>query len=148
MVSPRDITFKTSEILAPRIQLAVSAIVQRDDKILLAQRSNPPDVSRWAFPGGRVEPGETTRDAVLRELAEETGLIGDVQSVFDVYDFVAKASGNVLPHHFTLIVYHVQVASFDTMAAASDAAALGWYTRKEALKLPMPDSMIDAITRL
>lgn len=134
--------------MAPRIQLAVSAIVQRDDKILLAQRSNPPDLARWAFPGGRVEPGETTRAAVLRELAEETGLAGQVDAVFDVYDFVAAASNTSLPHHFTLIVYRVAVSSFEAMAAASDAAALGWFTKQEALELPMPDSMVDAITRL
>ncbi|MGB7433030.1 MAG: NUDIX domain-containing protein [Ahrensia sp.] len=148
MLTPTLNTDKKSETMAPRIQLAVSAIVQRDDKILLAQRGNPPDLARWAFPGGRVEPGETTRNAVLRELAEETGLAGQVEAVFDVYDFVAPASDTSLPHHFTLIVYHVSVTSFDAMAAASDAAALGWFTRQQALQLSMPDSMVDAIKRL
>ncbi|MGI8799897.1 MAG: NUDIX hydrolase, partial [Pseudonocardia sp.] len=53
----------------------VGAIV-RDaaGRLLLVQRVNEPGAGRWSLPGGRVEPGETDQDAVVREVAEETGL--------------------------------------------------------------------------
>lgn len=133
----------------PRIQLAVSAIVEADGRYLLVKRGGPPDAENWAFPGGRVEPGETTRDAVIRELSEETGLSGSVDRVFDVYDFVADGHGQAsVPFHFTLIVFHVLVDDTSGAEASSDAAALRWMLPDEAAQLPMPPSMHDAMKRL
>ena len=53
----------------------VAAILQRDGRILIGQRtaqqSHP---LQWEFPGGKVEPGETPEQAVVRELEEELGI--------------------------------------------------------------------------
>ena len=56
--------------------LAVDAAVQRGEDVLLIQRKYPPMVGYWGLPGGFVERDEDPLDAVLRELKEETGLIG------------------------------------------------------------------------
>jgi len=55
-------------------QLAVSAAIFRDDKILLVRRAGSPARGFYSLPGGRVEFGETLHDALHREIAEETGL--------------------------------------------------------------------------
>ena len=41
-----------------RPQLAVGAVVLRDNELLVVRRGSPPDVDRWTLPGGRVEHGE------------------------------------------------------------------------------------------
>jgi 8-oxo-dGTP diphosphatase len=49
-------------------------IYAADGRLLLIRRANPPGRWRWSLPGGRVESGETDEQAVIREVAEETGL--------------------------------------------------------------------------
>jgi 8-oxo-dGTP diphosphatase len=55
-------------------QLAVSAAIFRDDKILLVRRARSPAKGFYSLPGGRVEFGETLHAALHREVDEETAL--------------------------------------------------------------------------
>ena len=58
----------------PHPQLAVSAAIFRDDKILLVRRARSPAKGLYSLPGGRVEFGEALHSALHREVREETGL--------------------------------------------------------------------------
>jgi 8-oxo-dGTP diphosphatase len=60
-----------------RIVRVAAAILHRGDgKVLLAQRlPGTPYSGYWEFPGGKLEPGESARDALLRELEEELGIV-------------------------------------------------------------------------
>ena len=57
-----------------RPQIAVSAAIFRDDKILLVRRARSPAKGFYSLPGGRVEFGETLHAALHREIDEETSL--------------------------------------------------------------------------
>ncbi len=63
---------------ATRPQLAVSASIFRDGRILLVRRARQPGKGTYTLPGGRVEFGETLVEAVQREVCEETSLAIDV----------------------------------------------------------------------
>ncbi len=51
----------------------VGAVILRDGEVLCAQRDAGALKGMWEFPGGKVEPGETARDALAREIEEELG---------------------------------------------------------------------------
>jgi 8-oxo-dGTP diphosphatase len=56
-----------------------------DNKILLIKRKTRPFVGYWALPGGRMDPGETIEQTVVREVREETGLETFIVSVVGEY---------------------------------------------------------------
>lgn len=64
--------------LPARPQLAVSAAIFRDGRLLLVRRAVEPARGFYSLPGGRVEFGESLEQAVAREVGEETGLDIDV----------------------------------------------------------------------
>ena len=76
-------------------QVAVGAVCRHDDALLLIRRGRGPAAGEWSVPGGRVEPGETLHEAVVRETLEETGLevvvdrfLGWVERISDEYHYV------------------------------------------------------------
>lgn len=52
----------------------VAAIIQHEGKILATQRGYGDFKDGWEFPGGKMEPGETMQQAIIREIQEELGV--------------------------------------------------------------------------
>jgi 8-oxo-dGTP diphosphatase len=67
---------------------STAIILFPENKILLIKRNTLPFVGYWALPGGRMDPGETIKQTIVREVKEETGL--DVAIVTIVGEYVEK----------------------------------------------------------
>ena len=118
--------------------LGVIAVMVEDDRALLVQRSKQPDAGLWGFPGGHVELGETVAEAALRELREETGIIGTAGGVLDVVDVIVT-SGDAVTTHYALVAISVQFVS-GTVMAADDARDARWWQIETLASTPPPMS--------
>ncbi|MDA0878483.1 MAG: NUDIX hydrolase [archaeon] len=99
--------------------LAVDACVRRGDEVLLIQRRHPPNAGAWGCPGGFVDDGETTEDACLRELKEETGILGCDPRLLMVMSEPDRDERK----HVVSIVYEVTMVDESQEPQAGDDAA-------------------------
>ena len=113
--------------------LAVDAAVQRGDKILLIQRKFPPMVGYWGLPGGFVERDEDPLVAVLRELEEETNLVGTNQELLMVMGDPSRDPRK----HIVSIVYSVTAPDGEPVAG-DDAADARFWPLQEVLNGEVP----------
>ncbi|RPK57720.1 RNA pyrophosphohydrolase [Streptomyces sp. ADI96-02] len=79
------------------LRLAAYAVCIEDGQVLLAHAVGPGDERTWTLPGGRFEHAEDPYDAVIREVAEETGLEAVVERLLGVDSRVIPASERRLP---------------------------------------------------
>jgi 8-oxo-dGTP diphosphatase len=109
-------------------------------RLLMIKRGHEPGAGLWSIPGGRIEPGETNAEALVREMLEETGLavevgplIGSVQrpgldgAVIDIRDYAATVTGG-------------------TLRPGDDAADARWVEVADLDSLEITEGLIEALT--
>ena len=101
------------------LTVVAAAVIERGGKVLLAQRpQGKVYAGYWEFPGGKLEPPETPRDALVRELREELGLHVRDASPWLVQRYVYPHA-NVELHFF-------RVRAFDGEPVGYDGQAFAW----------------------
>jgi len=106
-----------------RPEVAVGAVAVVDDRILLVRRGHGPAGGTWSVPGGRVEPGETLHEAVVREVAEETGLRVAVDRFLGWVERIDRDAG----FHFVILDFEVSpLDAAPVPRAGTDAAEVAW----------------------
>ena len=128
----------------------VGAVIKDDQgRLLLIKRGHEPGAGLWSVPGGRVEPGETDSEALVREMREETGLAvqagpllgrvrrpaqdgpaadgGQERTVLDIRDYAATVTGG-------------------TLCPGDDAVEARWVAVSELPSLPITEGLVEALT--
>ncbi len=95
---------------------AVVAVVKDNKEILLIKRGIEPHKGKWSLPSGFIEIEETSQEACLRELKEETNLEGKISGLIGVYSQKSKMYKNIL-----VVAYEVEVKKRKELAAGDDA---------------------------
>jgi ADP-ribose pyrophosphatase YjhB (NUDIX family) len=128
----------------PRV--GVGAVILDGDHVLLIQRGGATLPGKWSIPGGLVELGETTREAVCREVAEECGLEIELVDVCGVLDRVIRDPAGPVRYHWVLVDF-LALARGGTLCAGDDAAAARWVRIDEVESYDTTDGLMDMIKR-
>jgi 8-oxo-dGTP diphosphatase len=85
--------------------LAVSAAIFRGGQILLVRRARPPAEGLFSLPGGVVEAGETLKEAVIREVREETSLVIEPVALAGFREAIARDDAGAVERHFVILPF-------------------------------------------
>ncbi|MFN8472104.1 MAG: NUDIX hydrolase [Anaerolineae bacterium] len=123
----------------PRPTVAVGGIVVDNNRILLIQRGHAPNKGLWTVPGGRVEWGETVREAVVREVREETGLSVELGPLVVIVDRMSEPDAENA-YHFIILDFLARLVG-GALQAGDDAAAARWVTPGEWQAMPTTEGL-------
>lgn len=119
---------------ARKLLLVVAcALVDAEGRVLLAQR--PPGktlAGLWEFPGGKVEPGETPEETLVRELHEELGIVTQIPCLAPL----TFASHGYETFHLLMPLYVCR--RFEGIPRAREGQVLKWVRPKALRDYPMP----------
>lgn len=116
-------------------------VFDEDGRLLLVRRANPPAQGQWSIPGGRVEAGERDEVAVVRELAEETGLVGTVLREVGTITREAPGGGT-----YVIRDYLMQVASDRAPQAGDDASDAAWFRQDELPSVDTSPGLVETLS--
>ena len=122
------------------ILVAAVALIDRDGRVLLAQRPEGKSMAGlWEFPGGKVEPGETPEGCLIRELHEELG-IDTWESCLAPLTFASHSYPD-----FHLLMPLFACRKWEGIPSGQEGQALAWAAPNRLRDYPMPPADIPLI---
>jgi 8-oxo-dGTP diphosphatase len=109
--------------------VGVGGVVVDNGRVLLVRRGREPLKGRWSLPGGLIEVGESLKDAVVREVQEETGLLVEPVELVELLDRINR-EGERVRYHYVIADYLCFVRG-GVLQAGSDADETRWVERAE-----------------
>ena len=122
-------------------QLAVSAVIFRDGKLLLVRRARSPAKGFYSLPGGRVEFGETLHAALHREVAEETTLKIDIAGLAGWREVVPTATGG---GHYLIMSFAARWRTGE-VALNDELDDFQWLAPDALGELKLTDGLVEVI---
>ena len=124
---------------APVVAVA-AAVLDEEGRILLIRRASEPGRGRWSLPGGVVGLGERLREAVVREVLEETGLLVEVLEPIDVVETIIRDEEGRVRFHYVIVDFLARPLSGE-LRASSDALEARWVSLDEALSMDITNTL-------
>jgi 8-oxo-dGTP diphosphatase len=125
-----------------RTTIVVAGILQREGKLLIGQRmASDRHALKWEFPGGKVEPGESPREALARELREELGIEAVVGQEVARYEHTINGRGPLI------LLFH-RVEDFAGEPRSEAFEQIRWESPAELPGYDFLDGDLDFVRRL
>ena len=108
---------------------AAIGVIFRKGKVLLVRRKNPPDAGKWAFPGGKIEWGESIERSAEREILEETGVRAVAERIITAIDCYEWRDDELIRHYILIAVLCGWISG--EPEASDDALEARWFKPAE-----------------
>ena len=124
--------------------LAVSAVVWRAGRFVVVRRARPPAQGLFTLPGGGVEAGETLRQAVERELREETGLIIEPIDLAGHREVIMRDTEGRVARHFVILAFAALWREGE-LTLNEELAEARWIDAGELAGLPTTEGLAEIV---
>jgi len=126
----------------------VASVVIKDNSILLAKRKNLPNIGKWNLPAGFLELYEQPEEGALRELKEETGLLGEDPKLCCAITQNSKRYGSVVVLGFIIPKTHGKIVPGDDASDArffklNDIPKIPFSSHRKIIKHAIKDLKLD-----
>ena len=121
----------------------VAAVIKKEDSIFATKRGYGEFAGGWEFPGGKIEAGETAKEALIREIMEELDTLIDVGQLIDTVEYDYPS------FHLTMHCFFCSIISGDLVLKEHEAAK--WLKKEELFSvgwLPADLGLIDKIKEM
>jgi 8-oxo-dGTP diphosphatase len=105
---------------------AAGAVLVRDGQVAVVHR---PRYDDWTLPKGKLEPGESERDAAVREVGEETGFAGEIVADLGTIEYTVEKGGRTLPKQ---VRYYLMTTTGGAFTGEYEVDELRWVDRAAA----------------
>lgn len=122
--------------------LAVGAIVLDRGELLVVRRDREPARGQWSLPGGRVEWGESVREAVVREVREETGIDVDLEGLAGIAERIVPDDEGDVAWHFVILDFWAKPRSH-ALEAGDDVSEARWVPVGELAELRLTAGLFE-----
>ncbi|MEX2701538.1 MAG: NUDIX hydrolase [Candidatus Baldrarchaeota archaeon] len=120
--------------------VGIGAVIVKGNKVLLIKRAGDPGRGLWSIPGGLVELGEKIKDAVCREVKEETGLDVRVGEIANVTEIITRDEEGKVKYHFVIVDFFAEVLRGE-LKPSSDALEAKWVEFKDLRKYRLTETV-------
>lgn len=126
---------------SPTVEVASCYIESKGIILFLKRAVGKPEGGRWGVPAGKVENGESNREAVIRETYEETGIRLDEDKLkFVGKIFIRKPNVDYVYH-----MYHKNLGEFPVVTLNDEHQEYRWLSMEEASYLPIMSGGFEAL---
>src|SRR3954454_10762689 len=128
-----------------RPYLAVSAAIIRDGRVLVGRRAKGASTGLYTLPGGVVEVGETLHQAVVREIAEETGIVIEPVTLAGQREFITRDEAGRGSRHFVIMCFAARWLAGEGTPQMEDLSELRWLRPEELSALKTTEGLADIV---
>jgi mutator protein MutT len=126
--------------------VGVGGIIFEGDQVLLIKRGKEPGLGQWSIPGGVVHTGETLKEAVVREVFEETHLEVEVLALVKILERIFRDRDGRIAYHYVLVDFLCQLVK-GTLQPDSDAQEACFVPLKELASYKVVPITFEVIRR-